>query len=154
MTVKVDKTHLESCLICRQAKEEEHAVNYRQGLFFFETKHFRLRHSDETRIHGYLILESKRHFLDLSEAEAEEIQEFGPILAQAIKAVRRFSHPQRVYTFTLAEAVPHFHVHIIPREENLPKRFVGRGIMSYPTKPGLSRADRDEICGTLKRFFV
>lgn len=142
------------CLICRKAGDEENRIHYLpHGLYLYESKYFRVRHSDETKIAGYLIIESKRHFLDLSEATEEEAAEFGVELARVVRAVRRVTHPKRVYTFSLAEAVPHFHVHVIPRDENLPARYVGRGILSYPLQPALNESTRDELSLALRRVF-
>lgn len=139
----------ESCQICRKAKDEIGKSSY----YLFETEHFRVRHSDETKIAGYLIIEAKRHFLDLSMAKPEETAEFGEVLAKTTKAVRQATKPMRVYTFSLAEAVPHFHMHVIPRQEDMPKRYVGRGIMSYPLNPPLDCQSRESVSLSITRAF-
>ncbi|MBX9720301.1 MAG: HIT domain-containing protein [Candidatus Obscuribacterales bacterium] len=106
----------------------------------FSNEFWRIRHSQETNIIGYFILEPQRHFLDLSEASAAELMQYGPLLAEIMKAQREILKCQRVYTFSLAEAVPHFHVHVIPRAKNFMRAYVGRGIMSYPTVPAANPA--------------
>ena len=48
----------------------------------FEDDLWIARHSLETNILGYLILESKRHFLDLSHATRAERETFGLVLGE------------------------------------------------------------------------
>jgi len=96
---------------------------------------WRVRHSSETNILGYCIVEPRRHFLDLSEATAAELAAYGPVLADIMRIQRDLLKCERIYTFSLAEAVHHFHVHLIPRSKTFPRAYVGRGIMSYPTSP-------------------
>lgn len=108
----------------------------------YETDLWRIRHSNETDIEHYCIIESKRHFLDLSTARPDELTQYSILLSKAMSAQRKLIPDcQRIYTFSLAEAVPHFHVHVIPRRENFPAQYKGRGIMSYPLSPALE-ADR------------
>ncbi len=118
-----------SCKICAGTLSETQLA--------FSNEFWRVRHSSETNIVGYFILESQRHFLDLSEASSLELAQYGPILSAIMGAQREILHCERVYTFSLAEAVPHFHVHVIPRGKDFPRAYKGRGIMSYPTIPAL-----------------
>lgn len=122
----MDKESKLECRICDAAGEP---------FLIYANARWRVRHSQETNILGYCILEPVRHFLDLSEAEPKELEQYGSILAALMKAQRELLHCQRVYTFSLAEAVPHFHVHVIPRAADFKRAFRGRGIMSYPTTP-------------------
>jgi len=136
--------NVQDCVICQRQKKTDPAVVY-------ETDRWFVRHSGETNILGYLLLESKRHFLDLSEATADECAEFGYVLQAVVAAVRAEVKPERVYTLTLAEAVPHFHVHIIPRTESVPRAYRGRGILSYPLHPLVDRGLCESICARLQR---
>jgi len=117
----------------------------------FESANWIARHSQETNILGYLLLESRRHFLDLSEADEHECGSFGRILKELVGAVRQTVEAERVYTITLAEMVPHFHVHIIPRTASTPRAFRGRGILNYPLQPGADSALVENVCLSLKR---
>jgi diadenosine tetraphosphate (Ap4A) HIT family hydrolase len=131
------------CAICKNI------ASAAQG-YLFETDEWLLRHSAETNIEGYLILEARRHILDLSQATEKEIASYGPILALATRAIRRVVAPEKVYTFTLAEAVPHLHVHLIPRSSDMPKAWRGRGIMTYPLTPSVNAATLPQVCQTLR----
>lgn len=140
------KSNSQPCLICDRAKAEGEAR------FIFESEHYRVRHSDETDLKGYLIVESKRHFLDLSDASHAEADDLGAVVARATKAIHIFCQPKRVYSFTLAEAVPHFHMHLIPRAKDLDSAYVGRGIMAYPLNPALEPKERQAIAEQMQKI--
>src|SRR5688572_9417356 len=115
------------CVICQRASEESYLVR--------RTDHWTLRHSDETNIAGYVVLEPRRHFLDLSHATDAEAASYGIELKNALSAVRTVTGCERVYTFSLGESCPHFHLHIIPRGKDFPPEYIARGIMAYPLTP-------------------
>lgn len=131
-----------ACKIC--------TLNVPPGYELIETDRWRIRHSEETNILGYFILEPRRHFLDLSEADADELAEYSIQLASIMRAQRQILRCERVYTFSLAEAVPHFHVHVIPRKKEFPRAFKGRGIMSYPLKPAADPALVDTLVNQVR----
>lgn len=116
------------CGICQLKPPESYEL--------LSTDLWRIRHSPETDILGYFVLEPRRHFLDLSEANSTELYQYGLLLSALMKAQREVFKCERVYTFSLAEAVPHYHLHVIPRCKDFPRAYKGRGIMSYPTQPG------------------
>lgn len=105
----------------------------------------------ETNIAGYLVLEAKRHFLDLSEATDSECRSYGEVLRAVTSAIRTVTECARVYSFTLAEVVPHFHVHLIPRTNYLPPSYRGRGVLAYPLNPGIDANVADLVCERLRR---
>ncbi|MBY0358697.1 MAG: HIT domain-containing protein [Candidatus Obscuribacterales bacterium] len=141
----------QDCLICKNQ------VTKWSGLVVYEDPLWLVRHSNETNILGYFIIEPKRHFLDLAEATAAESAAYGSLLAKVMKGIHSIVDCQRIYTFSLAEAVPHFHVHVIPRTESLPRNYRGRGIMSYPTQPSAAQALIEQTCErmslALRRLF-
>jgi diadenosine tetraphosphate (Ap4A) HIT family hydrolase len=133
-----------SCQLCSEAQ------SYPAERVIYSDDDWILRHSSETDILGYLVLQSKRHFLDLSEATISERTTYGGILAKAMKCIRETTQCERVYTFSLAEAVPHFHVHIIPRSKDFNPQYKGRGIMSYPVEPACDARLVREICEKMR----
>jgi diadenosine tetraphosphate (Ap4A) HIT family hydrolase len=120
-------------------------------VLIYEDEHWVVRHSGETNILGYVILETRRHILDLSQANECELESYGPLLGRLMKAIRAVTNCQRVYSFTLAEMVPHYHVHLIPRTAAIPRAYRGRGILSYPLKPAADRELMRETCERLRR---
>jgi len=137
-----------TCQLCTKAP------SYPSERVIYSDASWILRHSDETDILGYLLLQSKRHFLDLSEATKEECTTYGGILGSAMDCIREATDCERVYTFSLAEAVPHFHVHIIPRSKDFNLQYKARGIMSYPIEPTASNADVKKICAAMKELWI
>lgn len=105
---------------------------------YFRARYWRIRHSQDTNILGYCIIEPVRHILDLSEAQNRELAEYGSLLSALMKVQRELLQPARIYTFSLAEAVPHYHLHVIPRSPEFTRAYKGRGIMSYPLSPAVS----------------
>lgn len=137
-------THDAPCPICKRQEDNSSAD------IILETKNFVIRHSRETNIPGYLVIEANRHILDLTEATDEEANGYGAVLKQVMSLIRKLTGAERIYTFSLGEAVPHFHVHVIPRTDSLPRFFRGRGIMSYPLEPGLKEEQMQEVCKSLR----
>ena len=133
------------CQICQSRNHLDDAT------IVYQDKYWLVRHSRETNILGYLVLEAKRHYLDLSEASAEERKCYGDVLSALMKAMRKATGCQRIYTFSLGEAVPHYHLHMIPRTEALPEAYRGRGIMSYPLQPVAEPAKIAQVCEDIRR---
>lgn len=132
----------DSCILCTQTIPQSHLV--------YTGLRWRIRHSQETNILGYCILEPVRHFLDLSEATSEELADYSVLLAALMKAQRDSFSCERIYTFSLAEAVPHFHVHVIPRRKDFVRAYKGRGIMSYPLTPVADSSLVENACMHLR----
>lgn len=135
------------CVICARAGDRK--------LIVFENEHWIVRHSNETNIPGYVLIEARRHFLDMSHATTRESATYGALLAHTMSAVRRVVPDcERIYTFSLAEAVPHYHLHVIPRRDDFPRAYKGRGIMQYPLLPAMDESLLDLMCERLRRAFT
>lgn len=116
-----------NCPLCDKQFKKEYIL--------YEDDNWLVRHSEETNILGYFILQSKDHLIDLSEANDSASREYGVVLNRLMKAIRKITDCHRIYTFSLGEAVPHYHLHVIPKAETFPRTYTGRGITSYPVKP-------------------
>jgi len=134
------------CKICKPATPDSYHV--------YSNDFWRVRHSCETDILGYCILESRRHFLDLSEAHKPELVDYGLFLGVIMKVQREILHCRRVYTISLAEAVPHFHVHVIPRSEDFSPVYTGRGIMSYPSDPACDSVHVENVVKIFQEYLA
>lgn len=138
----------DDCVICKRQKSD-HPDGDDSDLIYTNDQ-FVIRHSRETNISGYLVIEARRHYLDLTEADESEAASYGKVLKSAMQLVRKLTSAERIYTFSLGEAVPHFHVHVIPRTDSLPRFFRGRNIMSYPLQPSLKDEQLTEVCRSLR----
>lgn len=137
------------CVICTRAAHTEDDTTV-----VYAGEHWIVRHSKETNIVGYLLLEPRRHFLDLSEATGAEATEYGALLRVVMQAIRQVVECERIYTFSLAEAVPHYHLHVIPRNAAFPRAYRARGIMQYPLSPGVDASVLEFVVERLKRAFT
>ena len=135
------------CLICQRIASPGDLA----AKVVYEDHLWVARHSRETDILGYLLLESKRHILDLSEATERECSSLGRLVGALTGAIKRTTSAERVYSFSLGEAVPHFHLHLIPRTAATPRGFRGRGILSYPLTPQASPPLLAETCSRISR---
>lgn len=133
------------CPICQRQKNSQP---------IFETQEWVVRHAAETNIVGYVLLEAKRHYLDLSEATAAEAASYGQILQKLTVCIRKIIQPPRIYTVALGEVVPHFHTHVIPRTNHIPRAYRGRGILSYPLEPKADTALVQSFSERLGRALV
>ncbi len=137
----------DDCVICRRGMDPN---NWR---IVFSDENWIVAHSDETNIAGYLVIEPRRHFLDMSEATVGEAQSYGQILSCSMKAIRDVVDCQRIYTFSLGESCPHYHLHLIPRKADFPRAYRARGIMQYPLSPVLDESITSVTCQRLRRAF-
>lgn len=74
-----------------------------------------LRHLDPVPVAGWMMVAARAHRAGLHELDPLEQQEVGQILAAIADAVRAVTGCERTYSITFNEAVPHLHLHVIPR---------------------------------------
>lgn len=139
---------MSECVICDRCQPAsfDHTV-------IFADEHWVVRHSRETNIQGYLVIEPRRHFLDLSKANSAECVSYGQVLSQAMNAIREVVDAERIYTFSLGESCPHYHLHVIPRRAGFPRAYKARGIMQYPLTPAVDESVLEFLCERLRRAF-
>ncbi len=74
-----------------------------------------MRHVDPVPLAGWMMVATKAHRSGLDVMTAIEQRELGAILAALAESVRAVTKCERTYSLTFNEAVPHLHMHIIPR---------------------------------------
>lgn len=74
-----------------------------------------LRHADPVPLAGWMMVASRRHLAGLDSMGADEQAELGRVLAEVARAVREVTGCARTYSISFNEAVPHLHLHVIPR---------------------------------------
>jgi diadenosine tetraphosphate (Ap4A) HIT family hydrolase len=74
---------------------------------------------------GWLLLVTNRHVPGPAHFDDAEAREFGLILRYTEKLLEELTGAERVYTAALGESSPHFHAHLVPRYEVMPKDAVG-----------------------------
>ena len=70
---------------------------------------------------GTVVFEACRHFLDLTEMNAEETATFAATTGKVIAAIKQVTEADRVYLWSTMAQFPHMHVWLIPWWEDAPK---------------------------------
>ena len=96
---------------------------------------------------GHLFVEPRRHapgLADLSDAEAQAVGQWS---ARASRALREVAGAEHVYAAVIGDAVPHLHVHLLPRYPGTPREYWWTRVDEWPEA---QRGDAEEI-GALVR---
>jgi len=67
---------------------------------------------------GTFLVESKRHFLDHGEMKDHEGEELGRILRRLYRAIKKATGAERIYSLSMMDGTPHFHLWLVPRTKN------------------------------------
>lgn len=86
-----------------------------QRVYLASERWLLLRHLDPVPIAGWMMVAARAHRAGLHDLDAHEQQEIGRILAAIAEAVRAVTGCERTYSISFNEAVPHLHLHVIPR---------------------------------------
>jgi diadenosine tetraphosphate (Ap4A) HIT family hydrolase len=88
---------------------------------YLEHPRWRLyRHADPVPLAGWMMIASRAHRSGLDAMTPEEAAEIGGFLQAIAEAVRAVTGAERTYSITFNEAVPHLHLHVIPRHASDP----------------------------------
>jgi histidine triad (HIT) family protein len=81
---------------------------------------------------GHLFVEPRRHtpgLADLTDAEARSV---GWWCTRASRALRDTAGAEHVYAAVFGDAVPHLHVHLLPRFAGTPREYWGVHVNRWP----------------------
>lgn len=111
MSLEIDrKGESMDCKICKSQEEMNHEI----GKF----THWILRDSfSEKGLKGYITIESRKHYENWEDLSDEAFVEYGPALKFALETIQKNHKPRKIYSVSIAEAVPHLHIHLIPNYE-------------------------------------
>jgi histidine triad (HIT) family protein len=90
---------------------------------------------------GHLFVEPRRHapgLADLTDAEARAV---GWWCTRASRALRDVAGAEHVYAAVIGDAVPHVHVHLLPRYPGTPREFWWTRVDEWPQAPRGSVAE-------------
>lgn len=73
---------------------------------------------EEKNCKGYLYVECKRHVESYHELSNEEWNELSKAIQYGYEWINKNFHPEKIYFVSIAEKVPHLHIHLIPRYAN------------------------------------
>lgn len=82
--------------------------------------------ADASPLPGWLVLTSEQHARGWYDLAQGELAALGPLAARVMAAQRAALGAEHVYAFAIGDAVPHFHLHLVPRYAGTPDRLRGR----------------------------
>lgn len=92
-------------------------------------------------------MEPRRHAAGLADLTDAEARALGLWCARASRALRYVAGAEHVYAAVFGDAVPHLHVHLLPRFPGTPREYWGTHVNRWPQA---RRGDATEI-GALVR---
>ncbi|MDX5475466.1 MAG: HIT family protein [Bacillaceae bacterium] len=111
---------MNDCFICKK-----HAgIIQTSGVTIYENDYVYVGHIDrngEPNYLGHIMIDLKRHAPTLGDMTMEEAKAFGIIIARVSKALIENENAEHIYSYVMGDAVPHLHMHLVPRYPNTPK---------------------------------
>lgn len=69
---------------------------------------------------GHLLVTTRRHVDHLGDLSDEEAERVGRVASRLARALREQHDAARVYSAVIGAALPHFHLHLLPRYPETP----------------------------------
>jgi diadenosine tetraphosphate (Ap4A) HIT family hydrolase len=109
-------------------------------------EHWRVAHSLDAALPGWLVAIPRRHVEALDELGHEEVASLGPLLRDASAALRAVVGCVKTYVMLLAEkeGFGHVHFHVVPRMADQPDELRGPRIFGYLGRPEGEWVTEDE----------
>jgi diadenosine tetraphosphate (Ap4A) HIT family hydrolase len=94
-----------------------------------------------------MMLISRRHVPGPAHFNDEEAESFGPSLRRFERVLEEVTGALRIYTAAMGESSPHFHAHMVPRYETMPKGAKAWGVfdLERAAKAGEISVDPAEV---------
>ncbi|MFN7250350.1 MAG: HIT family protein [Anaerobacillus sp.] len=143
---------MEACFICNK-----HAGSIEtSGVTIYEDEYVFVGHIDkkgEPNYLGHIMIDLKRHVPTLGDMNMEEAKVFGMMLAKVSKALQETEKAEHIYSYVLGDAVPHLHLHIVPRYPNTPKEYWGpMAVYDWTDAPMGTNNEVVELCQRIKQY--
>jgi diadenosine tetraphosphate (Ap4A) HIT family hydrolase len=138
--------HRSDCNICRKQDDLKTGSEFldapRPGGYVVEGEHFLVEHAPlQESSAGTAIVEARRHVLDFGEMTPAESAELGSVLHRLIPAIKAATGVQRVYYLAVMERAPHFHLWLVPKENEGELRGVAYLAQQPPLTASYSAAE-------------
>jgi histidine triad (HIT) family protein len=91
---------------------------------------------------GHLLVEPRRHAPGLADLTDDEARAVGWWCTRASQALRAAAGAEHVYAAVIGNAVPHLHVHLLPRYPGTPREYWSQRVDEWP---GARRGGEPEI---------
>jgi len=118
------------------------------GESVFENELWHVRPLDPpSGVPGWMMLVARRHVAGPAQFDAREAQSFGPTWCHLQRVLLEVTGALRIYTAAMGESSPHFHGHLVPRYEHMPKDAKGWSVfdLERAAKAGEVQVDPAEV---------
>ncbi|MCT8137279.1 HIT family protein [Anaerobacillus sp. CMMVII] len=143
---------MENCFIC---KKHAGAIQT-SGIRIYEDDYVYVGHIDKSgslNYLGHIMVDLKRHVPSLGDMTMEEAKAFGIAQARVSKALLAIEKAEHIYSYVLGDAVPHLHLHIVPRYPNTPKKYWGpTAVYDWENAPFGSNSEVEQLCQRVKTY--
>ena len=135
------------CYTCLANAGEMHIS---PGPIIYEGEHWKVDHAYPTQLVGWVVLVLKRHAEAMHELSADECLEMGVLIGRTARALREELGCEKEYVACFAEAehFHHVHIHLVPRQANLPPELQGPRSFAL-LKPASAEAAAPQEVATL-----
>lgn len=103
---------------------------------------------------GYLMVEPRRHVVGLEGLTDDEAAVLGVLVKDLARVLKESESAEHVYSFVLGDAVPHLHVHVVPRYPGTPREYWGVRVAEWPEAPRGGVSEIAEICNRVRNVLT
>jgi diadenosine tetraphosphate (Ap4A) HIT family hydrolase len=130
-----------ACYACREAADTELPPRAR----VLRTEHWRVVHTFEGGLPGWLVALPIRHVTAMAELTGEEAAELGPLLVDLSRVLTDELGCLKTYVmqFSEADGFSHTHFHVVPRMADQPAGLKGPGVFGALTGRATDAATTD-----------
>jgi histidine triad (HIT) family protein len=103
---------------------------------------------------GHLFVEPRRHAPGLSDLTGAEARSVGWWCARASLALREVAGAEHVYAAVVGDAVPHLHIHLLPRYPGTPREYWWTKVDQWPQARRGDAAQIAALVGELRSYLA
>ncbi|HVY30238.1 MAG TPA: hypothetical protein VHB79_26960 [Polyangiaceae bacterium] len=141
-------THGAGCGVCKKLSS-----TWTEPVFENELWHIRPIDAP-AGVPGWMMMVARRHVPGPAQFSPREAASFGPTWCHLQRVLLEVTGALRIYTAALGESSPHFHGHLIPRYERMPKDANGWSVfdLERAAKAGEVVVDPADVADLTNRF--
>lgn len=141
------------CLVCRKHRGEvavPGGIIYEDDLIAIS--HAQLFGEEKDHYLGHVFVESKRHVPELADLTEQEAQTVGLWISRVAQALLQTEGMEHVYSFFIADGVPHVHVHVIGRRPGAPREYWGPRVDDWPQAPRGGEVEIAQVADRVRAY--
>ncbi|MDV2884854.1 HIT family protein [Alkalihalophilus pseudofirmus] len=143
---------MNDCFICQKHSNRLQT----SGVKIYENDYVYVGHIDrngDPNYLGHIMIDLKRHVPTLGDMNMEEAKTFGMITARVSKALIESENAEHIYSYVMGDAVPHLHMHLVPRYPNTPKEHWGpTAVYEWEDAPIGGNEEVIQLCNRIKTY--